>query len=207
MYPMSTDKDKVERKRKKKEWYTDKGRYESVMSVEATPDGLLKKEIQKAVKKNKMKIKVVEKAGVTVKRLLQKSNPFEINKCKRNDCKICALNNEVDCKSRGCVYEVKCKSEDKRYRGTTGRSIYERSKEEIEAWKTKDEKCPLWKHAMTYHNGEDYDIDIQVISRCYGKPSKRLITEAVMIEELPIEKAMNSKKEWTYTKLNKIQLQ
>ena len=60
---------------------------------------------------------------------------------------------------------------------------------------------------MTYHNGEDYDIDIQVISRCYGKPSKRLITEAIMIEELPIEKAMNSKKEWTYTKLNKILLQ
>ena len=81
MYPMSTDMDKVERKRKKKEWYTDKGRYESVKFVEATPDGRLKKEIQKAVKKNKMKIEVVEKAGVTVKRLLQKSNPFEINKC------------------------------------------------------------------------------------------------------------------------------
>ena len=60
---------------------------------------------------------------------------------------------------------------------------------------------------MTCHNGEDYDIDIQVINRCYGKPSKRLITEAIRIEELPIEKAMNSKKEWTYTKLNKIQLQ
>ena len=112
MYPMSTDKDKVERKRKKKEWYTDKGRYGSVMFVEATPDGLLKKEIQKAVKKNKMKIKVVEMAGVTVKRLLQKSNPFEINKCKRNDCKICTLNNKVDCKSRGCVYEIKCMSDD-----------------------------------------------------------------------------------------------
>ena len=208
MFPAKSDKDMTKKKKKKKmEWYTDKDKYESVMFVEETNGGILREEMQKIVRKNKLKIKIVEKAGMTVKRMIQRSNPFGVRNCERNDCKICELNNGVDCKTRGCVYEIKCKGDDRKYRGTTGRSIYERTREEIEAWGNKDDKSPLWKHAMLYHNGGDFDIDIQVISKCYGKPSKRLITEAIMIDNLPTEQTMNSKKEWTYTKLNKIQIQ
>ena len=206
MYPVLNEKERLEKRKKKREWYTDKGRYESVMFVEATPGGILRKEIQKVVRKNKMKINVVEKAGVTVKRAIQRSNPFGMSNCQRNDCKVCELNNGQDCKARGCVYEITCKSDDRRYRGTTGRSIYERTKEEVQAWEKGDDKSPLWKHGVIYHNGEKYDIDINVKSKCYGKPSKRLITESVMIEELPAEKAMNSKKEWSYTRLDKLQV-
>ena len=40
--------------------------------------------------------------------------------------------------------------------------------------------------------------------KCFGKPSRRLITEAVMIEELGENETMNSKSEWGYVNLRKI---
>ena len=95
------------------------------MFVQATPKSELSR-IQAVVKRMGMKIKIVEKAGTTVKSLLQRSNPFGIMKCGRDQCKICQLDRGEDCRIRGCVYEyiyVEC---DRRYRGQTGRSISER---------------------------------------------------------------------------------
>ena len=42
------------------------------------------------------------------------------------------------------------------------------------------------------------------MTRCFGKPSRRLISEAVLIEELASDETMNSKLEWSYAKLNKV---
>ena len=47
-------------KKKKKNWYRD--RYESVMFVEPTENAQLKRKIQEAAKRNKIKLIVVEKA-------------------------------------------------------------------------------------------------------------------------------------------------
>ena len=57
-----------------------------------------------------------------------------------------------------------------------------------------------------YHGGREFVVDFEVISECFGKPSKRMITEAVMIEQLDDSETMNSKREWTFTKLDKIYL-
>ena len=43
-------------------------------------------------------------------------------------------------------------------------------------------------------------------ARCFGKPTKRLVTEAVVIDELKADKAMNNKNEWRYTKLTKVNI-
>ena len=50
-------------------------------------------------------------------------------------------------------------------------------------------------------------MEVKVLSKCYGRPTKRLITEAVLIDELPDNEVMNSKSEWTYVKLAKVQVQ
>ena len=63
------------RTKDKRTWY-DKERYEGVMFVDTTPNGELKKRVEAACRKNKMRIKVVEKIDNTVKKELQKSNPF-----------------------------------------------------------------------------------------------------------------------------------
>ena len=43
--------------------------------------------------------------------------------------------------------------------------------------------CPLKRHSDLFHGGNMFEFEIEILSRCYGKPSRRMITEAVLIEE------------------------
>ena len=71
------------------DWYKEGEKYESVLFVEATPHSEYKSKVEVLVKKRDLKIKVVERVGQTVKRILQRSNPFQNNICTREDCIIC----------------------------------------------------------------------------------------------------------------------
>ena len=204
MYPKKTLEQRREKREEKQEWYTEGRRYESVMFVEATPGSQLQRRVQELSDRHEVKIKVVERVGKTVKQILQRSDPTEPKKCERPDCVACGGDSKIDCRTSGCIYELKCKDDDRRYRGTTTRSIYARTKEEIRDWANKDDGSPLWKHSQLYHNGEDFDLEVNILGRCYGKPSRRRITEAVLIDDLPDEKSMNNKSEWTYVKLSKV---
>ena len=84
--------------------------------------------------------------------------------------------------------------------------MYERVNEEVRDWQKKDEKSPLWRHSELYHQGQEFDMVVDVTDRSFGKLSKRMITEAVLIDQLKEEETMNSKQEWTYIKLNKVQV-
>ena len=55
-----------------------------------------------------------------------------------------------------------------------------------------------------YHEGQDFDLDVRVTDKSFGKPSRRMISESVVIENLKDSETMNSKREWTYVKLNKV---
>ena len=55
------------RKGKNGTWYLEGGKTETVMFVDSTPGEVLKKKIERVVKKYKMKIKVVERRGRTIK--------------------------------------------------------------------------------------------------------------------------------------------
>ena len=193
-------------KQKKREWYKEDKKYDSVMFVQPTPRSILRKKVQTAARKNRVKVKVVERTGSTVKGILQRSNPFRKVACERPDCPVCRYGKVGECRNRGCVYQLECKEDRRKYRGQTGRSVYERTKEEILAWEKREEKSPLWKHSQLFHDGNTFDMDIRLVSRCFGKPSRRLVTEAVMIEELQPEETMNSKIEWSYAKLNKVRM-
>ena len=190
----------------KHQWYSQNGKYESVMFVEATPASELMNKVQQVIRRLKMKIKVVERAGATIKGLIQRSNPFGIRDCGRDKCLICCQGCGSDCRARGCVYEYICEECERRYRGQTGRSIYERDKEHIESWEKGDDECPLQRHANIYHGGGNFVAELKILSKCYGKPSKRLITEAVLIDELSNAMTMNGKNEWSYVKLAKVQM-
>ena len=79
-------------------------------------------------------------------------------------------------------------------------------KEHIEKWEAKADDSYLQKHAIQYHSGRTFDIDVRLMAQCYGKPTARMITEAVHIEELPEENSLNSKAEWTYIKLPHVEI-
>ena len=112
---------------KNKQWYSQGGKYESVMFIEPTPHSEFKKRVQSVVKKYGMKIKVVERVGETIKGVLQRSNPFGRQPCEREDCPICSRGLTANCRNRGCVYQLKCIEHEQVYRGQAGRSAYERT--------------------------------------------------------------------------------
>ena len=196
------------RKRKKgRDWY-DKTKYDGVMFVDVTPDSELQHRVQDACKKNGVKVKVVEKINQTVKKKLQKSNPYGWKHCGRSDCPTCERGMQINCRTRGCVYEIECLNchltVSKQYRGQSGRSLYERMKEHFREWGQKSEDSYLHKHGVQYHNGEAFEVNVKIITQCYGKPTTRMIAEAVQIEELPEENSLNSKAEWTYVRLPRV---
>ena len=108
MYKSRQEQYDERRKRKdikKENWYN-KERYDGIMFADVTKDGELLNEVKRACKRNKPKIKVVEKMHSTIKREIQRSNPFQNKNCGRKDCVLCERKMNIDCRTRGCVYEI-----------------------------------------------------------------------------------------------------
>ena len=191
------------RKRSGRKWF---GTSDAVMFVPATENEQLKKEIQKCASKNKVGIKVVEKVDHKIRNELQRSNPFKTPTCGNKDCILCKIGSGIDCRTRGCVYELKCEECSRKYRGQTGVSTGTRTNRHFDDWRRKEEKCPLFRHSQLYHNGNSFPVSVKILRKCYGDPTGRKITEAVLIDELTTEETMNGKKEWSYVKLNKVSM-
>ena len=105
--------------------------------------------------------------------------------------------NEIEC--------VDCKTtERKMYRGQSGRSLYERMKEHVKNWEEGTDDSCLHTHAEKFHHGGQFQIDVRLLKECYGKPTSRMVSEAVLIQDLPAEQSMNSKAEWTYVRLPRV---
>ena len=197
------DERRKEKDKKKSNWY-DPEKYDGVMFVDVTENGELMNEVKKACKRNKIKVKVVERMRSTVKKEIQRSNPFQHKNCGRKECVLCSRNMNIDCRTRGCVYEIKCEECEVRYIGQTGRSLFERINEHFAAWKDKREDAVLWEHSKTHHQNGDFDIKVAIKARCFGEPTTRLITEAVLITELVDQDTLNNKNEWSYVRLPNI---
>lgn len=75
------------------------------------------------------------------------------------------------------------------------------------AWAKKDDACPLQRHANVFHNGGHFEVRLKILARCFGKPSHRLISESVLIDDIDDGMAMNNKNEWSFVKLAKIEVQ
>ena len=193
----------------KHEWYMKDNKSETVLIIDATPGECLKKAVEKIARKRDIKVKVVERRGRTVKDRLQKSNPFPLRKCGKNDCVLCIENMGVDCRKRGVVYEVFCKEEgcDKKYIGQTGRTLYERMKGHVNQNGRKKANGEeeglgmgaLQKHKSEDHGGHAYAYGVRVLDNAYGRPSRRMISEGVRIGSLREDNCFNRKQGWSFT--------
>ena len=79
--------------------------------------------------------------------------------------------------------------------------MYERMKEHLKAYDVRSDKSVLWEHSKKFHGNQEFEFDIKVKSKCFGEPTTRLITEAVLIEKLNDAETLNSRNEWTYVRL------
>ena len=88
-----------EKRAKKVEWYKHGG-YESVVFVPATPKSALQKTFKEALRDSGLRVRVVERAGHTVKNFLQRSNPFQTPTCvKMEDCFVCSTGGKGSCRA------------------------------------------------------------------------------------------------------------
>ena len=101
------DEREQEKVRKKNDWYK-RGGNEAVIFVQATPNSHLQRKYQKEIKRQGFKIKVVEKAGIAIKRLLQWSDSCKSRQCETEDCLECRTDGKEPCDRQSVTYEIKC---------------------------------------------------------------------------------------------------
>ena len=196
-----------ERHAKKLNWYK-KGNMKSVMFIPYTPDSTLRKLYTEEVRRSQLPIKIVERAGISLKRQLQKSDPFVGKNCGRNNCFPCTSGGKGSCRSVGINYSIyccECEQEDgeKVYHGQSARTGFIRGEEHWNDFEHRREKSVLWKHCREKHEGRadgiKFRMDIVGVYR--NDAMKRQITEAVRIRATPESHLMNDKYEYNYIRL------
>ena len=200
---------------KKNDWYK-QGGTESVLLITSTPNSELKNRLQKEIDKTQFKIRVIEKSGTKLVKLLQKNDPFKKKACRnQKDCMVCSGSNPGACRDSGVTYQINClgkNSEDPEiecgalYIGETGRNGFTRGKQHLDDYRKKTEGSALWKHCMASHGGIEQQFEMKINDRSRNDPTKRQILEAVRIRNNPVENLMNGKSEWNSPRVPRAQI-
>ena len=213
-------KPKRREKRKQKGKKADKEEPEivTVLFVPQTPGGELSKRLQRAEEKiSKLtgeKIRMVERAGRTVKQLLHRSNHWSGGVCGRDKCLPC-LNGEgkQDCRDKNIVYDIicsNCEAKDQQtvYTGMTSRTAYERGKEHVTKLIACAQDSALYKHTEEFHLGEEVYFKMKTIKKHFSALD-RTLHEAVRIRRQsmnPSIMSLNSRGEFGFISLSRLTL-
>ena len=159
------DKRGVEKSGKRDDWYK-RGGDEAVIFVPATPGSQLQKKYQSDIRNQGYKIKVVEKTGITLTKVLQKSNPFKQQRCGRQNCLVCKQGGRGPCNAHCVTYEIECQGCEDKYVGETARNAYTRRTEHAESLENRDEKISImqalrrkaWEGTTRVQNVRDWSV-------------------------------------------------
>ena len=202
-----------EREKKKKDWYK-KGGKESVMFVQATPDSKLRRRLQDEVDRSGFKIKVVEKAGTRLVRMLQKNNPFKRRTCRdAQRCMVCKGNEGGACRESGVTYKINClgggvdEAGEKCagfYQGETDRNGFSRGCEHDNDLNERRDGSALWKHCVEKHQSVQQNFEMVITDRSRNDATKRQILEAVRIQRANTELLINGRSEWNSNRVPRL---
>ena len=125
------------KKKKKTNWFRGKNndKASTVLFVPATPNSTLQKQFTKIIKEAEINIKIVEKAGESLKSKLQRSNPFNDKTCADSECILCKNNTNSKCRVNNVTYQITCEECDDVYVGETSRNLYTRMHEHMQDYK------------------------------------------------------------------------
>ena len=160
----------------------------------------LKRRLEKDVRESRLKIKIVEKASTSVKRLLQRSNPFKKEPCLQSDCLVCQTGGRGNCRTDSITYELQCKECGDKYIGETGRNAYTRGKEHLMALDSKSDSSTIVRHCMEKHDNIIKDFTMNITGSFQDDSISRQIAESVKIQRNHI-KIINNKTEWNFFKI------
>ena len=191
--PLNRPKDfkKIERrkaKKMKKNQWSKKGGYAAPVIVPSTPGGQLAKMLKEVANEEKdmgIKLKIVEKGGITLERTLMRSNPMASDECGKDDCPVCKKGGRGKICHKGNInYEDKCNlcgEADAKYFGESARNLYTRAKEHEKKFMRQDENSFMFKHQTEYHNNQPPDWSFKVI-KSFKDPLSRQVGEAMLIK-------------------------
>ena len=183
-----------EKKQKKKSWATNGG-YIAPIIVPATLNSELKDalvEIAEKTSDGKIRFKIVEKGGVTLERMLQKSNPTSSGFCGKEECDMCE-GGRRSCHKKNIVYEYECDLDNYTYVGETSRNFYSRNIEHQEKFKKEKSDSFIHDHQQLMHHGQDPKMNVKVV-RSFKDALSRQIYEGVKIRRAA--NVMNTKLEY-----------
>ena len=150
----------------------------------------------------KWRLKIMETTGMTLKRILQRSQPWVEEACKDFEgCLVCKYADKPGgCRKVGVNYSLVCLGCEGRqiiseYIGETGRNPYTRGQEHLKLFQARSQKSVLWRHCVNFHSGDNQDFKMVVRSRP-GTPLERQALEGVLIKNFDGENLMNTKAEW-----------
>ena len=90
---------------KSRRWYGDK---DAVHFVEPSPRGVFKTAVQRILDGNGFNVKVVEKAGASVRSKLQRSDVSGGKRCADQECAVCSRSQKGNCWKESVGYEISC---------------------------------------------------------------------------------------------------
>ena len=96
--------------------------------------------------------------GTTLKKVLQKSNPFKQQRCGRENCLICKQAGRGQCNA----HRVMCQGCGNNYVGETARNAYTRGTEHAGGLEDREEKSALWRHCVEKHGKERQKFKMSV---------------------------------------------
>ena len=190
----------------------------TVLFVPKTPGGILAKLMREAEEEIEKltgdRVKVVERAGTMIKRILSKSNPWAGESCGRTECLVCRYEEGGgDCMRRNATYKTECLSckekavektgKEKFYFGETARTTFERGQEHENDYLKGKEDSHMMKHWIEAHPNEDKPRFSMKVLRGHTSAFVRQIHEAVLIE-MHADNVLNSKGEFNRCQLPRL---
>ena len=210
-----TEERRIDKKKKKHSW-AEKGGYIAPIFVPPTPGGELLKMLCEVAEKEafgRLKFKLVEGGGRSVKGEVQKSNPTGKPGCSSPDCLPCQPGRGAggNCRRNNIQYEMECKlcpvSELTVYVGETARNLYTRAGEHLAVYRGKlngaKKESFIYTHQQEKHRGAPPNFTAKV-TKSFGDCLTRQISEAVWIRRSTRE-VLNSKSEWHQPALFQVQ--
>ena len=164
--------------------------------IPATPRSELRNKFEREIKKSGFKIRVVEKAGRSLRDKLQKSDPFKNKQCRDNEnCLVCRSGGKGMCRNENITYEIKCNECDHLYIGESARNGYTRGLEHARDLQKKDKNSVLYRHVQLAHQNNTETTNFTMnITGTYRDALTRQLNEAQSIETTPL--LINNKSEF-----------
>ena len=87
------------------EWFKKDGKHESYLMVPATPNSILKRNIEERISGIGMKVKIIEKPGTKLIQNIKSQIKKPTEKCNDTECLICKAGGNIKlCRSKEIVY-------------------------------------------------------------------------------------------------------